>query len=175
MRQTWLIAIVAIAVLFVAGMPAVQAAVQKVRVQGKAKVADSGGGTIDAKNLGDLGLLEAPGSNGAVAVRNFAGGGGLLGAGDCDAATPGRPDAVTVPASQDTIITAIIITGTDAAVGVRAPDLDPLLGPGPIVTFRVDAGQSNEFVGLGNGLNVFPSELVFECAGTSGQFVLLGQ
>jgi len=174
-RQTWVIAIVAIAVLFVAGMPAVQAAVQKVRVQGKAKVADSGGGNIDAKNLGSLGLLDAPGSNGAVAVRNFAGGGGLLGAGDCDAGTPGRPASVLIEASQNTIITAIIITGSDATVGVRAPDLDPLLGPGPVVTFRVDATQSNLFVGLGNGLNVFPSELVFDCTGTNGQFVILGQ
>jgi hypothetical protein len=168
MRQTWVIAIVAIAVLFVAGMPAVQAAAQKVKVQGKV-------GNIDAKRVPAMGLLDAPGSSGAVAVRNYAGGGGLLGAGDCDAATPNRPDSVNVAANRSTIITALIITGTDATIGVSAPDLTPLLGPGPIVTFRVTAGSPNQFVGLGNGLTVFPSNLVFTCTGSDGQFVILGQ
>ena len=171
MRQTWVIAIVGIAVLFVAGMPAVQAAAQKVKVQGKV-------GNLDAKRVPALGLLGAPGSDGAVAVRNFAGGGGLLGAGDCNPATPRPGDAgngVVVDPSKTTIITAIILTGTDAEVGVTAPDLGPLFAD-PVVTFSVDAANPNVFVGLGNGLNVFPSELVFECTGgTDGQFVILGQ
>ena len=175
MRQTWVIAIVAIAVLFVAGMPAVQAAVQKVKVQGKVKVSDSGGGNVDAKTVPPMGLLDAPGSNGAVAVRNFAGGGGLLGTGDCTPEADPRPNTVSIPANRNTIITAIIVTGTAADVAVAAPDLDPLIGPGPVVTFSANATNPNVFVGLGNGLTVFPSRLVFTCTGGAGNFVVLGQ
>src|SRR5919106_381198 len=115
MRQTWVIAIVAIAVLFVAGMPAVQAAAQKVKVQGKV-------GNIDAKRVPAMGLLDAPGSSGAVAVRNYAGGGGLLGTGDCTEAPDPRPNTLSIPADRNTIITGIIVTGTAANVAVAAPD-----------------------------------------------------
>jgi len=174
-RQTWVIAIVAIAVLFVAGMPAVDAAIQATRIKGKVKIADSGGGNVDAANLGDLGLLDAPGSNGAVAVRNFAGGGGFLGTGDCTEAPDPRPNTLSIPASRNTIVTAIIVTGTAADVAVSAPDLDPLIGPGPVVTFSANATNPNVFVGLGNGLTVFPSRLVFTCTGGAGNFVVLGQ
>ena len=175
MRHTWVIAIVAIAVLFIAGMPAVQAAVEAVRIKGKVKVADSGGGNIDAANLGDLGLLDAPGSNGALAIRNFAGGGGFLGTGDCTPENDPRPNTLAIPASRTTIITAIIVTGSSANVAVNAPDLDPLIGPGPVVTFSANATNPNVFVGLGNGLTVFPSQLVFTCTGGAGNFVVLGQ
>jgi hypothetical protein len=168
MRQTWVIAIVAIAVLFVAGMPAVQAAAQKVKVQGKV-------GNLDAKKVPAMGLLDAPGSNGAVAVRNYAGGGGLLGTADCTEAADPRPNTLSIPANRNTIITAIIVTGTAANVAVSAPDLDPLIGPGPVVTFQANATNPNVFVGLGNGLTVFPSRLVFTCTGGAGNFVVLGQ
>jgi hypothetical protein len=82
---------------------------------------------------------------------------------------------VTIAASQTTIITAIIVTGSDATVGVAAPDLDTLIGPGDVVEFTVNAANPQVFVGLGNGLTVFPSELVFTCTGSNGQFVVLGQ
>jgi hypothetical protein len=174
-RQTWFIAVIAIATLFIAGTPVVEAAVNATKIKGKVKVADSTGGTIDAKNVPDMGLLDAPGSNGALAVRNFAGGGGLLGTGDCTEAADPRPNSVTVPANANTVITAIIVTGTAANVAVSAPDLDPLIGPGPVVTFQANESNPNVFVGLGNGLTVTPSELVFTCTGGSGNFVILGQ
>ena len=84
-----------------------------------------------------------------------------------------RPDATT-------IITGIILTGTDAKVGVAAPDLDSLIGPGAVNEFRADENTPNVFIGLGNGLTVFPSELVFTCTGLNGgagegNYTLLGQ
>jgi hypothetical protein len=172
-RQTFTTAIILALVVFLIGAPVVEAAVTRIR--GNVNIKDTGGGKIDASAVPDLGLLGAPGSSGALAVRNFGGGGGLLGAGDCDPGTAGRPATVTVDAGQNTIITAIIVTGSDARVGVSAPDLDTLIGPGDVVEFTVNAANPNVFVGLGNGLTVFPSELVFTCNGTDGQFVVLGQ
>lgn len=164
--------------------PIAQAAVQAVRVKGAVKIKESTGDNLDAKDLGTLGELGAPGSDGALAVRTFAGGGGLLGTGDCTEAfgqpTDVRPNTTIVEASQDTIITGIIIAGSDAKVSVTAPDLDSIIGPGPVVNFQTTANDQNVFVGLGNGLSVYPSELVFKCTGAdggdgSGNYVILGQ
>jgi hypothetical protein len=167
-RSTWALAVVLIGVLFVAGIPVVEAASQKVRVT------DSKGGNVDSAEVPPLGLLDAPGSTGALATRAFAGGGGLLGTAACDPANP-RGNTATVAASETTIVTALILTGNNAALSVSAPDLDPLIGPGPVVTFQTNANNPNEVVALGNGLTVFPSELVFTCTGGDGNFVILGQ
>lgn len=161
--------------------PIAQAAVQAVRVKGAVKVKDSTGDNIDAKDIGGLGLFSAPGSDGALATRTFAGGGGLLGTGDCTAnATTSRPNVYTVDANPETIITAVIVTGTDAKVAVTAPALNNTIGPFPVANFQTTAENPNVFVGLGNGLTVTPSELVFTCTGAdggdgSGDFVILGQ
>lgn len=171
-------------VALLAPVGAMAASVVTVRLKGTAKVADTTGDNIDAKDLGTLGLLGAPGSDGAVATRTFAGGGGLLGTGDCTEAfgqpTDIRPNTTTIAASSETIITGIIIAGSDAKVSVSAPDLDSIIGPGPVVKFQTTAGDQNVFVGLGNGLSVYPSELVFTCTGAdggdgSGNYVILGQ
>ncbi|MGH2786625.1 MAG: hypothetical protein ACRDJV_01780 [Actinomycetota bacterium] len=175
-RRTWALALVFVAAIFVAGAPVVQAAAQAVRVTNtpSVKIKDTSNGRINSQNIGKLGLFDAPGSNGAVDVRTFGGGGGLLAAGDCHAGSP-RPATATIPASNSTVITALIITGTDATVQVDAPELDPAIGPNPVVQFRVDAGTPQTFVGLGNGLTVTPSSLVFTCVGTNGEFAVLGQ
>lgn len=57
---------------------------------------------------------------------------------------------------------------------MAAPDLDQLIGPGPVVNFSTTAENPNEVVAFGNGLTVFPSELVFTCTGGSGNYVILG-
>lgn len=179
------IAIGLIAMLVAA--PVVSAAVQRVRVKGAVKVKggpvklkDTDGDRFDTKAIGPLGALEAPGSKGALDVRMFAGGTGFLGTGDCTVAEDPRPNTQTVAAGQERIITGIIVTGTDAVVSVTAPSLNPVIGPGPVSEFRANAENPNVFVGLGTGLTVFPSELVFTCTGEGGgdgdgNFVLLGQ
>ncbi len=185
-KRAWLAIVAVVAAVALLGAPVVQAATQKVKVKGtvNVKIKDSNGQTIESKNVPDLGLLAAPGTTGAIAVRNYAGGGGLLGTGDCtaseDVPSGDRANETTVAASSTRIITGIIVTGEDAAVSVSAPDLDALIGPGPVVTFMTEPGNQNLFVGLGNGLTVFPSELVFHCTGAnggngSGNYVVLGQ
>lgn len=185
-RKTWLGVVAAIAAVALIGAPVAQAAIQKVKVTGKVnvKIADTNGVAIESKSVPDLGLLGAPGTAGALAVRNYAGGGGLLGTGDCtateDIPAGDRNNSTTIAADATTIITGIIVTGTDAKVGVAAPDLDSLIGPGAVNEFRADENTPNVFVGLGNGLTVFPSELVFTCTGLNGgagegNYTLLGQ
>src|SRR5919106_5359492 len=92
-RRTWAIALTLLLAIFVAGAPVVQAAVQRVRVTNtpNVKIKDTGGGRINSTNLGNLGVFDAPGSNGALDVRTLGGGGGFLGAGDCNPATTNRP------------------------------------------------------------------------------------
>ena len=185
-RKTWLIVVAGIAAIALIGAPVVQAAVQNVRVKGKVnvKIAGTNGETISASPVEDLGLLGARGSDGAVDVRTFGGGGGLLGTGDCTASVDppagDRPNSTTVAAAADTIITGIIVTGTDAKVAVTAPALNSIIGPGAINEFRADANTPNVFVGLGNGLTVSPAPLIFTCLGWdgtdgSGNYTILGQ
>ncbi|MBK5229181.1 MAG: hypothetical protein JJE05_11840 [Actinobacteria bacterium] len=189
-RKTWLIVVAGIAAIALIGAPVVQAATQSVRVKGtvtvkgKVKIVDTNGQTISASPVADMGLLGARGSDGAVDVRTFGGGGGLLGTGDCTASVDppngDRPNSTTVAAAADTIINGIIVTGTDAKVAVTAPDLNSIIGPGAINEFRADANTPNVFVGLGNGLTVSPAALIFTCFGWdgtdgSGNYTILGQ
>jgi hypothetical protein len=182
MRQTWLLAIVLIVGLFVIGAPVVQAAAQKVKVVNTpdVKIQDTGGDKIDSKKVPDMGLFQAPGTNGAVAVRTFAGGTGLLGAATCDATSP-YGNVVTVDSSTggSKIITGLIIGSNNARVNVRAPDLEPGVD-NPIISLRTNATNPNEFIGFGNGLSVNAAPLVFTCTtegggNGEGHFVVLGQ
>jgi hypothetical protein len=162
------------------GAPVVQAAVRTVRVKGAVKIKDTNGLPVESEAIAQMGLLNAEGSAGAIAVRNFAGGTGFLGTGDCTAANDPRPNVVTVDADKDTIITGIIVTGDDANVAVTAPDLAAVIGPAAINTFSTTPENPNIFVGLGTGLTVSPAKLVFTCTGDgggdgSGNFTLLGQ
>lgn len=151
------------------GAPVVQAAVQTVKVKGQVKVADTNGDALESEVIEDMGLLQAEGSSGALAVRNFAGGGGFLGAGDCTATTAdGRPNFVEV---SNVIVTGVIFTGTDAQIGVQSS----AVGPIDLLKWRVNANNPNEFIGLGNGLTA-TAPLTFTCVdGGTGEFVVLGQ
>ena len=176
--QTFIAAIALALVVAVLAPPVVQAAVTRVRGTVTAKIKDSGGGTIDAEAIDRLGLFVTDGPDGAIAVRNFAGGGGFIGAADC--AAGGLPDTVTVPSNGvGDIVTGIIVTGTDAAIQMSSEATDALLGvPAdadfPVSTFRVNATHPNEFIGLGNGLTI-TAPLKVKCTGTDGQVVVLGQ
>ena len=165
-----LIAAIAVGLMvMLVGAPVVQAAVQTVKVKGAVKTADTNGDAIESEVIEDMGLLQAEGSAGAIAVRNFAGGGGFLGAGDCTATTAdGRPNFVEV---SNVIVTGIIATGTDATIGVQST----AVGPIDLLKFRVNASHPNEFIGLGNGLTA-TAPLKFTCVdGGTGEFVVLGQ
>ena len=174
-----LLAAIAVGLLvMLVGAPVVEAATQKVEVKGSVKVSgienavkvkDSNGDAVESEVIEDMGLLQAEGSDGAIAVRNFAGGGGFLGAGDCTATTAdGRPNFVEV---SNVIVTGIIATGTDATIGVQST----AVGPIDLLKFRVNASHPNEFIGLGNGLTA-TAPLKFTCVdGGTGEFVVLGQ
>ena len=174
-RQTFLSAIAIALGVFVIGAPVVEAAISRVKLAGgtaTAKVKDSAGGTIESAAIPAMGLTDAPGTNGAVAVRNFAGGGGLLGACDCTASTePAQgplPNVVTLGGGR--IVTGIIITGTGT---VRVTT--DALGPIPLANFVVNAQNPNEFIGLGNGLTTTTPLHFTGVDGTACNFVILGQ
>jgi hypothetical protein len=171
----WAIALATVVVLLVP--PIAEAAkAQVVKVKGNVKVVDSDGDAIESEVIPDMGLLAAEGSDGALAVRNFAGGGGFLGAGDCtDGTDPAAgnflENFVTV---SNVIVTGIIITG-DGVVTVSSAALNDI----PLLNFTVNNQNPNEFVGLGNGLTA-TAPLTFTCtngAGGDGNagFVILGQ
>src|SRR5687768_15991726 len=109
-RSTFVKVVVGCLIAFIIAPPLAQAAVTTIK--GSVKIKDTGGGKISASSIGAMGLFEAEGSTGAVDVRNFAGGGGVLGAADCTETTAdGRANFVSV---TDSIVTGLIMTGTDA-------------------------------------------------------------
>lgn len=172
-RRTFLSAVALAAIVAVLMPPVVQAAIQKVKVQGTVKAADTDGSTIESEEVPDMGLLLAEGSSGAVAVRNFAGGGGLLGAGDCTVST--EPAAGPLPNTvevSESIVTAIMMTGvgkvrvTSAAIGGGAV---------PLLVFETSASAPNMVFGLGNGLTITTPLTFTGVDGTACNFVILGQ
>ena len=173
-RQTFITAIVlALAVSFIAA-PVVEAAVQRVRGTVTAKVKDTNGSAVESEAIGPMGILEAEGSEGALAVRNYAGGGGFLGAGDC---TPGGGTATdplsNVVTVSNAIVTGIIITG-EGTVTVTSQAV--LSGQVPLARFTVDQQQHpNEFVGLGNGLTATAPLTFTGTGGGTCNYVILGQ
>lgn len=175
-RSTWVALIAVAAAIALLAPPAVEAATQKVKVKGPVKIKDSSGDTINAATVPGMGLFDASGSSGALDVSVFAGGGGLLGTGDCDSndTPPSRPNEQTIPADPNTVITGFLLAGPDANLSVSAPSLDPIIGPGAVITFHTTASNQNLVAALPTGLTVTPSELVFECTG-DGNFVILGQ
>ena len=169
-RQSFVVALLIAAVVSVMAAPAVEAALQTVKVK------DSDGSAIDAKTVPPMGLFDAKGSNGAIAVRNFAGGGGFLGAIDCGT-DPTEPQSEEFVGQSGSIITGIIIGGTDAKATIFS---DAVAGGAlPLMRLRANAANPNEFVGLGNGLTL-TDNLTIRCAGESGangdgQVIVLGQ
>lgn len=176
-RQTFLSAIALALAVFILGAPVVEAAVSRVKLAGgtaTAKIKDSGGATIESEPIARMGLTQSEGTDGAIAVRNFAGGGGLLGAGDCTASTePAQgplPNAVTLSGGH--VVTGIIITGTGT---VRITTQAVGSGQVPLANFVVNAQHPNEFVGLGNGLSITTPLTFTGIDGTACNFVIVGQ
>lgn len=176
-RRTFFAAIAISLMVMLVAAPVVQAAAQAVKVKNKpqVKIKDSNGDVIESEPIADMGLLAAEGSDGAIAVRNYAGGGGFQGAADCTATqADGLANSVEV---SNAIVTGLIITGTDAKVTVTSAAIGG--GALPLANFRVNANHPNEFVGLGNGLTA-TAPLTFTCTAEgggdgNGNVVVLGQ
>lgn len=168
-RSTFVKVLVACLMAAVLAPPLAHAAVTTVK--GTVKIKDSGGGAIDAKAVPDMGLFEAEGSTGALAVRTFGGGGGFLGAADCtESLTDGLPNTVSI---SNAIVTGIIITGTNATYTATSAAIGG--GALPLLNFTVSNSDTSEFVGLGNGLSLTDA-LTFTCtAGNAGNIVVIGQ
>lgn len=169
-RNAFFGAIALALVVSVVAPPVVQAAVQRIRGTVTAKVKDSGGGTINSQAIPAQGLTDVPGSTGAMDVRNFAGGAGLLGVADCgDAANAPLPNSVSL--SGGGVVTDMIITGTDGQVTITSTAVAN--GQVPLSRFRVDAGTPNVVVDLANGLGV-TAPLTLNASGTDCNVVVLG-
>jgi hypothetical protein len=168
-RSTFVKVVAGCLLAFIIAPPLAQAAVTTIK--GSVKIKDSGGGAISASSIGAMGLFEAAGSSGAVDVRNFAGGGGVLGAADCTETTADGP--ANFVAVTDSIVTGIIITGTDATFTATAQAFaNHAL---PLLQFRTTPDHPSEFIGLGNGLTI-TTELKITCtAGTNGRLIVVGQ
>jgi hypothetical protein len=175
-RQTFLIAVVLAVAVFLLAAPAVEAAIRKVKLAGgsaTAKVKDSDGDAIQAEDIGQMGLNLAPGAVGTLGVRTFAGGGGVLGFGDCDDIdAEGVTRVATVAPGADVRITGLYLTGTDATVSMTMPDV---FGPNELLRFRATADNPVVSVISAHGRSVTPASIVFTCAGTDGEFVVVGQ
>lgn len=141
------------------------------------RIADSSGDAVDAQGIGSMGLFDAPGSGGALAVRNFAGGGGVLGVGDCTA-SGGPPNLVLL---DGVIVTAVMVTGVNGRVTLSSNQttVDPTVFES-LLALRVDSVSHNESMEFGNGMTVSGAlRLTGTASGGSGdgdcQFVVLGQ
>jgi hypothetical protein len=173
-KKTVMTAVAIVVGVFLLSAPVVSAATQRVRVVGPVNVQDSTGDALESAAVPG-GAGQGTASAGALAVRNFAGGGGLITNGDCDGdASDGRASSKTVAANANTIITAIILTGPDAHLSILAPGLEGVTGAGPISTFETTAQNPTVTASFATGLRLVPAPLVFSCTGT-GDFVLLGQ
>ncbi|HET7481247.1 MAG TPA: hypothetical protein VFK89_00165 [Actinomycetota bacterium] len=163
-RQIFAIALILALGVSMVAAPVVSAAVQAVKVK-----------NIDTKAIpGGAGQNQL--SNNAVAVRTLAGGGGLINNGDCDGDnTDGRLSTKTVAANPNTVITALILSGPDVTLGVSAPALTSVTGPGNVLELQTTTQNPTATLALGNGLQLTPSELVFSCTGGDGNWVILGQ
>jgi hypothetical protein len=148
--------------------PAVEAATQKIKGTVTAKVKDTRGGNINSKSIADQGLFDAPGSSGALDVRTFGAGNGFLAGANCLA--PGSGNVAVVPGGS--VITGIIITGTDANVDVQANALGG--GVPVILQFETTPDNANVAFSLGNGLKA-TGQIRFTCNGADGQVAIIGQ
>ena len=181
-RRRFMSAAVLVLMVGILAPPAVNAAAKAIKVKvvkKPVKVVDTTGSAIDSQAIPPLGTTQAPGSSGALAVRTYAGGGGLLGLGDCNTGTdPSIGASVNIAANPERKVTALLMTGDDVSPGVIIIQAPAVTGPYPVLQFTVEPGEE-VFIGLGNGLTITPSDLVFTCAtpgaGNDTKFVILGQ
>ena len=169
-KTAWTVVAVLGAVI-VLSAPLVQAATQKVKVVKPVRVTDSDGTTIESEAIGAMGLFAAPGSDGALATRNYPGGGGILAAGDCTASTePAQgPLPNTADVSEGKIITGVLMTGVGTLRMTTAA-----LGPIPLANMTVNNQNPNEVVTLGTGLSTTRTFTFTGIDGTACNWIVFG-
>jgi hypothetical protein len=164
-RQTFMVAIfVALAAMVL--QPVVAQAVTRVRGTVTAKVKDTAGGRINSTNIPAQGLTDVPGSSGALDVRKFAGGAGLLGVADCDGPLPG-----SIAVSGNHVVTDMLMTGQDGTLSITSTAVGG--GAVPLLVVTSDAATPNVIADLSTGLGV-TAPLTFTATGTDCQVVVLG-
>ena len=172
-RKTAWTVVAVLGAVIVLSAPIVQAATQKVKVTNPVKIQDSDGTTIESEAIGEMGLLKAPGSDGALAVRTYPGGGGLLGAGDCTASTdPAQgplSNVVTVPGGS--IVTGVLVTGI-GTVRITAQAVGN--GAVPLANVTVNNQHPNEVLALGSGLSATQPVTFTGIDGTACNFLVFG-
>ena len=176
-RQAWVTALAVILAVYSFGFPVVEAAISKVKLAGgtaNARIKSSTGKPIESKPVNRMGVLNAKGSTGAMSVRTYSGGGGLLGAGDCTVSEePAQgPLANVVSIGGGSIITALVITGTGT---VRVTSSGVGNGQVPLANFTVNAENPNEVVEFGNGFSASSTINFTGIDGTACNFLILGQ
>lgn len=173
-RNTAWTVVAVLGAVIVLSAPIVQAATQKVNVVKPVKVTDSDGTTIESEAIGAMGLFQAPGSDGALATRNYPGGGGVLGAGDCTQSTDPQagplPNTVTVPGGG-AIITGVLVTGT-GTVRITAAAIGG--GQVPLANLVVNQQNPNEVLALGTGLTTTQPVTFTGIDGTACNFIIFG-
>ena len=172
-RKTFMTALAVAAGVFLISAPVVSAATQSVKVKGPVNVRDTDGSTIESEVIGPMGLFQAPGSDGALATRNYPGGGGALGAGDCTAATTPQagPLSNVVTVEGGHIVTALLVTGTGT---VRTTSAAIGQGQVPLLNVTVTADEPNAVLSLGTGLSTTQPLTFTGVDGTACNFVVLG-
>jgi hypothetical protein len=159
-------------VVFYIAAPAVEAAVTRVRGTVTAKVKDSTGDVIESEIIGDMGVLQAEGSDGAIATRTYAGGGGFLGAGDCTAAAGQPADRLSNTLSvENRIVTGILLTGT----GKLQITSNALPAAGVLSEFEVNAANPNFTATIPTGLTITSALNFTGVEGGNCKWVILGQ
>jgi hypothetical protein len=175
-RQSFFVAIALAAAVMILAAPVVQAAVQSVKVANtpSVKLKDTAGGRINSEPVGPMGITGVTGSSGAVDVRVYAGGTGVLGLGDCSTTdADGFTNVVAVPGGK--VVTAFILTGT-GTVTMTSEALTQNQ-PVPLSKFHVDSANPNFALTLPEGLGTTAPLTFTANAGAPGDcsFVVLGQ
>lgn len=183
-RRFFMVAALAVLVGLVA--PAgVQAAKKSSKVTIKnpfliTRVQDSTGDVTESEAIPPMGSTAVPGSDGALAVRSYAGGGGFIGAIDCDTASPPAASiTIATDATANEVVTGLLASnasGTTANFTVSAGG--PLAALGTLLSINVPA-DGFESVDLSTGLTVHCCSVTIACtttgAGLGGDLIVLGR
>jgi hypothetical protein len=147
------------------------------------RVQDSTGDPVEAESIPPGGSTSVPGSDGALATKNYSGGSGFIGVIDCDTGTAAKASTITVaPDSAGNEVVEAIIMGTDDSADTGTFKLTaggPLAALGDILYLTVSPDNPNDSVALPYGLAVSSVPVTLTCtttgAGNSASAVLIGR
>lgn len=182
-RRFFMVAALAVLVGLVAPTGVEAAKSSKVTIKNPfltTRAQDTTGDAIEAEAIPPMGTTAIPGSDGALAVRAYAGGGGFIGAIDCDTASP-PSDSITIAtdATGNEVVTALIATnasGTTANFALSAGG--PLAPLGTLLSINLPPDDFAS-VELATGLTIHAAPVTIACttpgAGNGGDLAVLGR